>query len=122
LAASTLAEEATKPLVAPTGNAPTAAKTIPGTAKDADRDFPADDVRTAMRAAADGLRSCGDVEAHTFQAALRIEPTGHVSRVDVTPKDGASAECIRGRLAELAVPSFSGDSVTVLMPISLPAR
>src|SRR5262249_12030660 len=90
-----------------------------------ERGFPADELRTAMRAAADGLTSCADTtttSARVYQAALRIETTGRVSRVDVPPADGAAASCVQARLLELSVPPFSGDSVTIMMPVKLPLR
>ena len=88
-----------------------------------ERGFPADELRTAMRAAADGLTSCGDsTSARLYQAALRIETSGRVSRVDVTPSEGAATSCIQARLLELSVRPFSGDSVTIMMPVKLPAR
>jgi hypothetical protein len=94
------------------------AKVDPGV----ERSFPADELRTAMRAAAEGLTSCGNTASvSAFQAALRIETSGRVSRVEVTPADSATASCIQARLLELSVPPFSGDSVTIMMPVKLPA-
>jgi hypothetical protein len=139
-ASTTVAEESPSPKrertatsTEATATAPRRAKTASGaSARDDDgdkadpgreREFPADDLRTAMRAAADGLTSCADAtERRAFQAALRIETSGRVSRVDVTPRDGAVASCVRARLLELSVPPFSGDSVTIMMPVALPAR
>jgi hypothetical protein len=83
--------------------------------------FPAEDVRTALRAAAGGLRSCGDAQAHSFQAALRFEQSGRVAKVEVTPAAGPIAECIRGRLAQISVTPFGGGPVTVMMPVELSA-
>ena len=107
-------------------NAPRRAKTAQATNDKGDeqreRGFPADELKTAMHAASDGLTSCADSTPRTFQAALRIETSGQVSRVTVTPPDGAAAACVEKRLLELSVSPFSGDSVTIMMPVKLPAR
>jgi hypothetical protein len=109
------------------GVAPRGAKTgaeanaTPGVAAST---IPYEDARTPLRAAAGGLRSWrprGKPNApRAFEALLRFEPSGKVSRVDLTPADGAAAAaCVRGRLSEIAVTSFTGDPVTVKMPVRL---
>ena len=89
------------------------------------RPFPKDDARTALRAAARGVRVCRaeGSESHAFDAHLRFEPSGRVTAVALgdgsarVPTDVAS--CVRGRLAEVALTAFDGEPVTVKMRVDL---
>jgi hypothetical protein len=83
--------------------------------------FPAADVRTALLAASRGLRSCGDGRSHSYKASLRFDPSGRVGRVEVVPSDGPTAACVERRLAEVSVTSFTGEAVTVVLPVDLAA-
>jgi hypothetical protein len=91
----------------------------PATRDDELQPFPAADVRTALRAALPGLHSCSDGGTHSFDTALRFEPSGKVSKVTVTPPDGPVAKCVRHRLSEIAVTPFKGEAVTVRTPVEL---
>src|SRR5690606_29477380 len=76
------------------------------TAADA-RAFPADDAGSALNAASGGLRSClGEGGSSTRDAAVRFEPSGRVSKVDVTPAGDPAATCVRSKLSEVAVLPF----------------
>jgi hypothetical protein len=87
----------------------------------AKRPFPRDDARTALRAAARGLRSCSDATPLSFDAHLRFEPTGKVSEVAIPANEIAQpiATCVKTRLTEVALTPFDGDPVTVRMRVEL---
>jgi len=96
-------------------------KTTPGA-------FPRHDAKTALRAAEGGLRSCRlGHDAWEVEVAVRFEPAGSVSNVDLTPMRGSKdtelfktfAACVKERLAEVTVASFSGNAVTMTVPMSL---
>ena len=82
--------------------------------------FPREEVRTTLRAAEGGLRSCNDgAIPQTFHVTMRFEPSGHVSTVEVSPAGSHAASCVEGRLREVAVAPFRGQPVTVRMPVTL---
>lgn len=78
------------------------------------------DVRTALRAADGGLRSCKDkASPRSLGVVLRFETSGNVSKVDVIPSENAAASCVRARLSEITVMPFTGEPVTVRMSVRL---
>lgn len=78
------------------------------------RPFPAEDARTALNAAARGLRSCRvERGPQAIDATLRFEPSGRVSKVEVTPATEPVAACVRMKLAEVTVMPFEGEAVTM---------
>ena len=82
--------------------------------------FPRDDARTALRAAEGGLRSCNDSAVpRTLHVAMRFEPSGKVSTVEVSPADGRVASCVQSRLREVAITPFEGRPVTMRVPVTL---
>lgn len=84
------------------------------------RAFPHDDARTALAAAARGLRSCGtEGRSEEVVADLRFAPDGKVADVDVSTSDDATTSCVRTKLAEVAVTPFDGDPVTMRMRVRL---
>lgn len=89
------------------------------TAADA-RPFPADDARTALHAAAPGLRACRtDAGPSKLDATVRFDPNGKVSKVDVTPEAEPAASCVKKKLAEVAVMPFDGAPVTMTTRVAL---
>lgn len=84
------------------------------------RAFPADDARTALNAASHGLKSCR-VEGgpSVVDAAVKFDPTGRVSKVDVTPEAEPVASCVKTKLAEVAVMPFEGQAVTMTTRVRL---
>ncbi len=103
------------------------AKTTPHEPREATtkRPFPRDDARTALRAAARGVRSCraDGASPQAFDAHLHFEPSGKVAAV--TLGDGSDrvatdvASCVKTRLAEVALTPFDGAPVTVKMRVEL---
>lgn len=93
-----------------------------------ERAFPSDDVGTALRVARGGLGSCNDATAaRSFDVALRFDPSGRVSKVEVTPSrddpartaDDEVGRCVQRRLSEISVRSFDGSPVTIRMTVDL---
>ena len=81
---------------------------------------PEQDARTALNAAAPGLKSClKGAEPSSVEAAIKFEPSGKVGAVDVKPAVEPVASCVRAKLAEVAVMPFSGAPVTISMRIQL---
>lgn len=71
------------------------------------------DARTALAAASPGLKTCQRARGpRAVEVALRFEPNGKVSRVDVEPA-GEVAACVRERLARIEILPFRGASFTV---------
>lgn len=82
--------------------------------------FPREEVRTALRAAEGGLRSCNDSAVpQTLHVTMRFEPSGSVSAVEVSPSGGRAASCVESRLREVAVAPFQGQPVTVRTSVTL---
>ncbi len=102
------------PVDPPHAEAATTASTSEG------RAFPREDARTALAAAARGLRSCGvEGRAEDVVADVRFEPSGGVSAVDVDGPDADTRACVRGKLAEVAVTPFDGRPVTMQIRVRL---
>ncbi len=92
---------------------------LPPASSDA-QPFPREDARTALAAAARGLRSCGtEGRSEEVVAALRFEPTGRVGDVDVDASDAETTSCLRTKLAEIAVTPFDGAPVTMEVRVRL---
>lgn len=105
---------AAPPAEPPHAEAATTASTSDG------RAFPREDARTALAAAARGLRSCGvEGRAEDVVADVRFEPSGDVSEVAVDGPDADTRACVRGKLAEVAVTPFDGGPVTMQIRVRL---
>lgn len=90
------------------------------TAADAPSASPEQDARTALNAAAPGLKSClKGSEASSIDATIKFEPSGKVGAVDVKPAVEPVASCVRSKLADVAVMPFSGAPVTISMRIQV---
>lgn len=79
------------------------------------------DAKTALSAARPNLRSCRRNHGATpvvFDATLKFEPSGKVSRVLIAPA-GPVADCVRADLTQVEIPSFDGAPVEVEMQITL---
>jgi len=50
---------------------------------------------------------------------VKFDPTGRVSKVDVTPATEPVASCVKTKLAEVAVMPFSGEAVTMTTRVRL---
>jgi hypothetical protein len=84
------------------------------------RAFPKQDARTALNAASRGLKSCrSEGGPGQLEAAVKFEPTGKVSTVDVKPAAEPVAACVREKLAQVAVMPFEGSAVTMSMQVRL---
>lgn len=84
------------------------------------RGFPEHDARTALNAASRGLKACRSAGApSSLEAAVRFEPTGKVSAVDVKPAVEPVATCVRQKLAEVSVMPFSGAPVTMTVQLRM---
>lgn len=84
------------------------------------RTFPEHDARTALAAASRGLKSCrGEGGPSALDAAVKFEPSGKVSSVDVKPAAEPVAGCVREKLAQVAVMPFDGQPVTLAMRVQL---
>jgi hypothetical protein len=82
--------------------------------------FSEHDARTALNAASRGLKSCRtDGGPREVEAAVKFEPTGKVSTVDVKPAAEPVAACVREKLAQVAVMPFQGSAVTMSMQVRL---
>jgi hypothetical protein len=82
--------------------------------------FPEHDARTALNAASPGLKACRSAGApSTLEAAVKFEPSGKVSAVDVKPAAEPVASCIRQKLGEVSVMPFSGAPVTMTLHVQL---
>lgn len=102
------------------GSPPEPPRTQVATTSSEVRPFPREDARTALAAAARGLRSCG-VEGRSEEvvADLRFEPSGSVGDVDVTASDPQTSACVRAKLADVAVTAFDGQPVTMRMRVRI---
>ena len=83
------------------------------------RAFPKDDARTALNAAARGLKSCDGDASTVIDASLEFEPSGKVGSVEVRPAEEPVASCVRTKLAEVAVMPFDGEPVKMTMRVRL---
>lgn len=81
--------------------------------------FPHDDAKTALVAATRGLKACRGAEPTVVHATLEFEPSGRVSRLEITPSAGRLADCVRADLAQVAIPSFEGPPVAMQMRVRL---
>lgn len=90
------------------------------TSADSRAAFPADDARTALNAASHGLKSCRAAEGPAeVDAAVKFEPSGKVTKVDVTPAAEPVASCVKTKLADVSVMPFAGEPVTMSMRVRL---
>ena len=78
------------------------------------------DARTALNAASRGLRSCrAEGGPSTVDATVKFEPSGKVSKIDVTPASEPVASCVKTKLAEVSVLPFDGEPITMAMMVRL---